>query len=130
MEANSYHFYELEGVVKGTLRQGLKEIYDLNLAEDEIALETPPQPEFGDLSTPLPLRLAKALRRPPLEIAGQLRDYLASQELPHLKEFTVTAPGYVNLWLDMPNLTRSVFDEITVDKEKYGEVKAGKGKKC
>lgn len=129
MEGNSYHFYELDRVVKGALREGLKELYGLNLAEGEIALETPPQPEFGDLSTPLPLRLAKALRRPPLEIAGELREFLAARQLPYVKEFTVTAPGYVNLWLDMPALTRSVFDEITVDKDKYGEVKTGKGKK-
>lgn len=44
MEGNSYHFYELERVVKGALRQGLKELYDLNLAEGEITLEIPPQP--------------------------------------------------------------------------------------
>ncbi|NLY49606.1 MAG: arginine--tRNA ligase, partial [Firmicutes bacterium] len=129
MEGNSYHFYELERVIKGVIRQALKEIYDLNLAESEIALETPPQREFGDLSTPLPLRLAKTLRRPPLEIAGKLRDILAAQEIPYLQDYTVTAPGYVNFWLDMAALTRAVFDEITVNKDKYGEVKTGKGKK-
>ena len=129
MEGNAYHFYELEQVLRDLTGQSLNELYDLTMPGDEINWETPPQLEFGDLSTPLPLRLAKVLRRAPVEIAREISAYLSSQKPAYVKEFTVTAPGYINAWLDMQVLTRSVFDEITVDKEKYGEVKVGKGKK-
>ena len=129
MEGNSYHFYELEQVLQTLTSQSLNELYDSVVPEDDITWQTPPQPEFGDLSTPLPLRLAKELRRAPLEIAREICTYLTERKPVYVKEFAVTAPGYVNAWLDMQALTRSVFDQLTVDKEKYGEVKVGKGQK-
>ncbi|MGI6128477.1 MAG: arginine--tRNA ligase [bacterium] len=129
MEGNSYHFYELERVLRELIGQGLSELYNLTMTVDEIPLETPPQPEFGDLSTPVPLRLAKVLRRSPIEIARGICAYLIENKPLYVKEFFVTAPGYVNAWLDMAGLTRSVLDQLTVDKDKYGEVQVGKGKK-
>ena len=117
MEGNSYHFYELERVLQDLIGQGLNELYNLTVPADEIALETPPQPEFGDLSTPLPMRLAKVLRRAPVEIAREICAYLTDQKPLYVKEFVVTAPGYVNAGLDMAALTRSVLDELTVDKD-------------
>lgn len=129
MEGNSYHFYELKQVLQDLVGQGLNKLYDLTIPANDIAWEIPPQMEFGDLSTPLPLRLAKVLRRAPVEIAREIATYLTDQKPLYVKEFTVTAPGYVNAWLDMAVVTRSVLDELTVDKDKYGEVKVGKGKK-
>ena len=54
------------------------------------------QPEFGDFSTPEPLRLAKVRRMAPLAIAQELQQGLTARALPFVEEWTVSAPGYVN----------------------------------
>jgi arginyl-tRNA synthetase len=62
----------------------------------EALVERSARPEFGDLSTPAPLRAAPALRRPPLAIAAELRDRLEGLGLPWVREWTTSPPGYVN----------------------------------
>ena len=129
MEGNSYHFYELELLLQSLTREAVSELYNFILPLDDIVWGIPPQPEFGDLSTPVALRLARKLRRRPLDIAQEICTYLTEQKPPYVKEFAVTAPGYANAWLDMQALTRSVFDQIAVDKDEYGQVEIGKGLK-
>ncbi|HKM38674.1 MAG TPA: arginine--tRNA ligase [bacterium] len=129
MEGNSYHFYELESLLQSLTSESVNELYDLIQAPGSISWEIPPQPEFGDLSTPLPLRLAKGLRRAPLKIAQEICTYLTAKKPVYIKEFVVTAPGYVNAWIDMQALTRSVFDQLVVDKDDYGRTTIGAGKK-
>ena len=111
MEGNSYHFMNWN-ILRNLVGQGLNELFNLTLPSDEITWETPPETEFGDLSTPLALRLAKELRRAPVDIAQEICAYLTEQKPLYVKEFTVTAPGYINAWLDMQLLTRSVLTNL------------------
>jgi arginyl-tRNA synthetase len=69
-------------------------------AEVEAVVEPSARPEFGDWSTPAPLRAARVLRRAPLQIAEELREKLATTPVQHVAEWTVSAPGYVNARLD------------------------------
>ncbi|HUY60629.1 MAG TPA: arginine--tRNA ligase, partial [Candidatus Dormibacteraeota bacterium] len=66
----------------------------------EPVVEPSGQPEAGDLSSPVALRLARELRRPPRAIAEDLAAALRAEGLPHVAAVTVTGPGYVNLRLD------------------------------
>src|ERR1017187_3133745 len=59
-----------------------------------------PRPECGAFSTPVPRRAARALRRPPMDIAGELRERLEALDLPFAGAWTVSPPGYVNCRLD------------------------------
>jgi arginyl-tRNA synthetase len=68
--------------------------------EVEAVVEPSGRTEFGDWSTPAPLRAARVLRRAPMQIAEQLREHLASQGVEHVREWTVSPPGYVNARLD------------------------------
>ena len=68
--------------------------------EVEAVVEPSGRPEFGDWSTPAPLRAARVLRRAPMQIAEQLRDNLAARHVEHVREWTVSPPGYVNARLD------------------------------
>ncbi|NLP18660.1 MAG: arginine--tRNA ligase [Firmicutes bacterium] len=129
MEGHTYHFYNLEKQLQEKLWEVLKGEHPPVLDKEEIPLEVPPQPEFGDLSSPLPLKLAGTLRRPPLSIAEKMQEALQKDLPPLVKDITVTAPGYINFHLDYTALTRSFFDAVAVEKEKYGETKGGKGKK-
>ncbi len=69
-------------------------------------VEFPPDPELGDLATPVALALARTLRRPPRQIAEDLARRLA--RAPGVVSATVAGPGYVNLHLDRTALLRSL----------------------
>jgi len=68
--------------------------------EGEAVVEPSGRPEFGDWATPAPLRAARVLRRAPMQIAEELRQLLAATPVDHVREWTASAPGYVNARLD------------------------------
>jgi arginyl-tRNA synthetase len=68
--------------------------------EVEAVVEPSGRPEFGDWSTPAPLRAARVLRRAPMQIAEELRAHLATTGVEHVREWTISPPGYVNARLD------------------------------
>jgi arginyl-tRNA synthetase len=85
----------------------------------EVIVERSARPEFGDWSTPAPLGLAKVLRRPPAAIAAELRDHLEAAEVPRVRAWTVTPPGYVNAHLDDRTWTEAVLGAAS-DLERTG----------
>jgi len=66
----------------------------------EVVVERSARPEFGDWSTPAPLGLARVLRRAPAAIAAELVTHLDAAQVPCVRAWTVTPPGYVNAHLD------------------------------
>ena len=67
------------------------------LAGAEVELERPGNPQHGDYATNVALRLARAERRPPRELAEELAGRAGS--LPAVERAEVAGPGFVNLWL-------------------------------
>jgi len=67
--------------------------------------------EFGDFSTPAPLRAARVLRRRPIDIADELRAGLEALRLPFAAGWTVSPPGYVNCRLDDRVWAAAVIDQ-------------------
>jgi arginyl-tRNA synthetase len=63
-----------------------------------VALERPNNPEHGDYATNAALRAAPLRRKPPMEIAEELRALATT--LPGVQDAGVAAPGFVNLVLD------------------------------
>jgi len=88
----------------------------------------PPNPEFGDLSTPLPLTLAKILGQKPLEIATKIKDKVSEKNIEHLKEITVTPPGYINFIIDFSKLSQHLFNKILTQQQTFGTDQETKGK--
>lgn len=65
---------------------------------ERVVLQTPPRLSMGDLATPLALELARALKRPPREIALKILEHL---ELPPaVASASVEGAGYLNFRLD------------------------------
>ena len=67
------------------------------LAGAEVELERPANPTHGDYATNVALRLARAERRPPRELAEELVGRVAG--LAAVERAEVAGPGFVNLWL-------------------------------
>lgn len=57
--------------LKQKLQQAVEELTGGPVAEP-VTLEVPPRAELGDLSSPVAMKLARALRRPPLVLAQEL----------------------------------------------------------
>ncbi len=90
-------------------------------AEFEVVVERSARPEFGDWSTPAPLSLARALRRSPAAIAAEVAAQLEAAQVPRVRAWTVTPPGYVNAHLDEPAWAGAVLASAT-DLEATGRV--------
>jgi arginyl-tRNA synthetase len=87
--------------VEAALRRAVASALDrIDAAGVEAVVEPSARPEFGDWSTPAPLRAAAVLRRPPMVIAEELHTLLEESMVEHVAGWSVTAPGYVNARLD------------------------------
>jgi arginyl-tRNA synthetase len=62
-----------------------------------VTLERPGQAEHGDYATNAAMRAAAVKRRPPMEIAEEIRAAAAGVE--GVAEAAVAPPGFVNLWM-------------------------------
>ncbi|MDP6550088.1 MAG: arginine--tRNA ligase, partial [Dehalococcoidia bacterium] len=63
----------------------------------EIQVERPANPENGDFATNLPLRLARATRINPLQLAEELARNITTGD--QVERVTAAAPGFVNFYL-------------------------------
>src|SRR3954452_11522642 len=68
---------------------------DVNL--DQVQVDRPANPEHGDLSSNLALRLAKPLRTSPIQIANAISAALPTDG--PIARSAVAPPGFLNLWL-------------------------------
>jgi len=95
---------ELEAAVAAILSQ-----WDI-LDRVEAIVEPSGRPDFGDFSTPVPLRATRIRRLPPMTIAAEMRERLEAARLPFVRTWTVSAPGYVNCTLDEAVWAPAVLD--------------------
>jgi arginyl-tRNA synthetase len=102
----------------------LESAWERLLPEVEVEVVRPANPQHGDLATNVALKLARPLRRAPIQIAEELADLLrrtiaeadatgrAASNGPALpvREVTVAPPGFLNLRLD-PGYVEAALDE-------------------
>lgn len=86
-------------------------------------LETPPNPEMGDIAFPC-FQLAKALRKAPPMIAAELAGQISGTPL---REVKAVGP-YVNLFLDQQSVAAQVIGTILEQGGTYGSSAVGEGR--
>ncbi len=109
---------------KKTIAEKIAEV--VNLDENEIIeyIEIPPQREMGDYAFPC-FKLAKKLKKSPIEIAKEIKEkILIDESIEKIEEKS----GYLNFYINSTKLIEEVLTEIYVQKEKYGKSDIGKGK--
>jgi arginyl-tRNA synthetase len=82
-----------------------------------VTLERPGQAEHGDYATNAALRAAPVKRKPPMEIAEELRAAAVGME--GVAQAHVAAPGFVNLWMS-PTWYGEALAEILTAGADYG----------
>ena len=87
-----------------------------------IHLERPRDPTHGDFATNLAMQLAKALKKNPREIAGQLLAELPVSAL--VAKAEIAGAGFINFTLDA-RAKINVVGAVLVDGENYGRSQLG-----
>jgi len=91
-----------------------------------VEIERPAEKAHGDYAANVALRLAKPLRRPPLEIAKAIAERVPKSD--GIAAVEVAPPGFINVRLAPAWLAKQV-DAITAEGEAFGRTDALKGKK-
>jgi arginyl-tRNA synthetase len=95
---------DLQEVLKERIRATAKAAFNIEL--DQVALETPPKTELGDVAFPIAFELAKRIKqetgekRNPREIAETLKASL--EEFDFVGKVEVAGAGYLNVYFNRP----------------------------
>ncbi len=92
----------------------------------EIVVENPSRPEHGDYATNLPMRLARAARANPLDIAKAIAERIPAEGM--LSASEPAPPGFVNFRLDTKWLAEQVA-AIKQSGDAFGNLTIGAGKR-
>jgi len=107
-----------EEEIKKTLKQATG-LEDLNI-------EIPPDPKFGDFAFPC-FQLSKKLKKNPAEIAQDLSTKIKPNN--YIKEVKAVGP-YLNIFINKEKLAGIAIQKVMKEKDKYGSSNLGKGKKA
>lgn len=94
------------------------------LALPEEALERPQNPDHGDYASSFPLKLARAARSNPMELALDLVKLMDTGS--NVADITVASPGFINFTLKNSWLTEQV-NYILEAGERFGDSNIGQG---
>lgn len=91
------------------------------------ALERPKDPANGDFASTLPLRLARAAMKAPIDVARAIANHIPTD--PAIEEPAVAPPGFINFRLSTSFLQQQVEHVIRVGPA-FGDIRIGAGKKA
>ncbi len=117
----------MKDAIAKLLKKALKQ-KKVDLPEEEIAsfVEIPPSAELGDYAFPC-FFLAERLHDEAAQIAIELREEIGSP--PEMFEDIQTKGPYINFFINRNNLARQIIADIAKEKDGFGSVNLGKGKK-
>ena len=118
---------DFESKIFGALREAVKALYDMEADASVLVVETPKDPKLGDYATSAAMKLARTLRKNPLEIAEAVAEKLRAL-LPEAESITVARPGFINFKLKNTALA-ALINQVIAAGSRYGENESGKGKK-
>lgn len=93
---------------------------------EEINLEIPPDPKFGDFAFPC-FQLSKKLKKNPAEIAQDLSTKIKPNDC--IKEVKIVGP-YLNIFVNKERLASITIKNVMKEKDTYGSSNIGKNKKA
>jgi arginyl-tRNA synthetase len=102
----------------------LARLRDLGVGE-EIVFNTPPRPDMGDFSTPIALKLARSRGKSPMVIAEELCASLSAGLPSHIRDISVSRPGFLNFFLDDASFARDLLHEVQEQGTRFGAAAPG-----
>ena len=88
-----------------------------------LAFESPPSPEFGELSSSVCFELAKSVGKKPLEVAQQIVDSIDLSGVPLIQVVKAAGAGYVNFYVNLAEFVKLTLESTATLSDEYGFVK-------
>ena len=111
--------------IQKLIQQAIKAAFGIDFDAEKIKVDYPPE-GMGDYATSVAMMLAKEVGENPVEVAEKLREKLASAD--DFEKIEIAKSGFLNFWL-AENSLQLVVVRINKEKEKFGDLDLGKGKK-
>jgi len=96
-----------------------------NISGIDIHFEVPKVKKFGDLSSNIAMQIAGDLKRPPRQIAEEIRTFI-TPEPKYIEKIEVAGPGFLNFYITGSSV-QSQLRQILKAKADYGRSDIGKG---
>ena len=101
-------------------------VCSLGMNAPSLKLDQSKRPEIGDFSCGVALSLTKKAKKPPIELAEEIRNFLSlKKEI--CSEITVSKPGFLNFRISSEYL-RQQLELISIEGAEYGKSELFKGK--
>jgi len=100
--------FNLQQQLKERIRNAARELFGVEV--QQLAADTPPKPELGDLAFPVSFELAKLVKQAtgekiaPRTIAEKLKSEL--ENIPEVSRVEIAGAGYINVFFDRAKLLR------------------------
>ncbi len=98
----------------------------MGVKDPDIDLDHPANPDFGDYSTSIALKLTKILKKNPFEIAQEIVKNLPKYK--NIKKVEVIKPGFINFWISDVQLINQLY-KVVDSKFDIPKYHLGKNKK-
>jgi len=118
-------FAEFRSECETALRNVLNRLYP-EISVPFIALESPPSPEFGELSSSMCFELSKQTGRKPREIADQIADIIDVSGFPLIQSVKAAGDGYINFYVNFARFSNLTINSVRALGNEYGYVKSDK----
>jgi len=105
-----------------TLASALKKVLP-EIQISEMALEKPPNPEFGQLASSLCFELAKKIGQKPVDLAMQLVKNADKTKFSLIEKVSSAGGGYVNFHVDFTKFSSLVLNSVVKLDAEYGFIK-------
>jgi len=121
-------FAEFRAGCETALKDALKRLHP-KISIPSLLLESPPSPEFGELSSSVCFELAKQTGKKPLEIAEQIVEDIDVSGFPLIQSVKAAGEGYINFYVNFEEFSRLTVESVRTLDTGYGYVKTDKPKK-
>lgn len=112
----------MKEILKNAIEKALAK---LNVSNVEIEISKPALQENGDYSSNIAMKLARVLKKNPLEIANEIANNISDDNITKVE---VKAPGFINFFVSKNYLFENI-NKVLEEREKYGSSNIGNGKK-
>jgi len=119
---SSNPFRDLRSECEKTLREALT-ISKLKPLPPQIRLESPPNPELGELSSTICFQLSKQLKKKPKELAKTITNKIDPTKLRLIESVETAGEGYINFHANYTSLSSLTIESARKLPQTYGHVK-------
>ena len=103
-------------MLESIVRNAIKDVAGI----EDVPFNVPPDRKFGDFSSAVCLAMAKKFQAPPMDLAKKIAGMLKERHLPHIREISVTSPGFLNFRIDWPSYASEILPRIFEEMGSYG----------